>query len=72
MSILEATKLMCAGMNQNRVLNLFPPHLYTVKEVLEIYSREEIPYLTDKYHENDKDYEYIKNPENDDIINNNI
>jgi dTDP-4-dehydrorhamnose reductase len=38
MSVLEATKLMCAGMNQNRVLNLFPPHLYTVKEILEITS----------------------------------
>ena len=38
MSILEATKLMNAGMNQNRVLNLFPPHLYTVKEILEITS----------------------------------
>ncbi len=37
-SILEATKLMNAGMNQNRVLNLFPPHLYTVKEILEITS----------------------------------
>jgi dTDP-4-dehydrorhamnose reductase len=35
MSILKATKLMSAGMNQSRVLNLFPPHLYTVKDILE-------------------------------------
>ena len=39
MSILESTKLVSAGMNQNRVLNLFPPHLYTVKEILEITSK---------------------------------
>ena len=39
MSILESVKLVSAGMNQNRVLNLFPPHLYTVKEILEITSK---------------------------------
>ena len=39
MSILESVKLVSAGMNQNRVLNLFPPHLYSVKEILEITSK---------------------------------
>ena len=39
MSILESAKLVSAGMNQNRVLNLFPPHLYSVKEILEITSK---------------------------------
>jgi nucleoside-diphosphate-sugar epimerase len=39
MNILEATKLMSTGMNQKRVLNLFPPYLYTVKEILEITSK---------------------------------
>ena len=38
MNILEATKLMSSSMNQCRVLNLFPPHLYTVKDILEVTS----------------------------------
>ncbi len=34
-SVLEATRLISNGVNPNRIINVFPPHLYAVKEILE-------------------------------------